>query len=108
MALSLPDQWVWDFWLGEDASRFRLFYLWAPRYIEDPEQRHRNVSVGHAVSPDLVEWTVRPDALAPPWPRVGRLRHLDGVDHPPRRSLAPLLDGLLAPNGVWSNGSDWR
>lgn len=42
-----------------------MFYLQAPRSIGDPEQRHWNVSIGHAVSTDLSRWEVLPDALAP-------------------------------------------
>jgi len=65
MALSLSDRWVWDFWLAEHDGSYHLFYLQAPRSIEDPDLRHWNVSIGHAVSKDLVDWTVRGDALAP-------------------------------------------
>lgn len=63
--LDLPDHWVWDFWLCRDADRFHAFFLKAPRSLGDPELRHRNASVGHAVSEDLVSWTRWPDALDP-------------------------------------------
>ena len=63
--LRLADKWVWDFWLARDGVDYHIFYLQAPRSIGDPEQRHWNVSVGHAVSQDLIDWEILPDALAP-------------------------------------------
>lgn len=65
MALSLPDKWIWDFWLTEHDGWFHLFYLQAPKSIGDPHLRHWNVSIGHAVSNDLRSWSLRPDALRP-------------------------------------------
>lgn len=65
MALSLTDRWVWDFWHVADGEDHHLFYLQAPRSLADPEDRHWNVSIGHAVSRDLATWTTLPDALAP-------------------------------------------
>jgi beta-fructofuranosidase len=63
--LRLADKWVWDFWLARDGVDYHLFYLQAPRSTGDPEQRHWNVSIGHAVSEDLIDWEILPDALAP-------------------------------------------
>ncbi|MEV0230738.1 hypothetical protein [Nonomuraea sp. NPDC050786] len=63
--LRLDDHWVWDFWLADDGGTYHLYFLKAPKAIGDPDQRHWNVSVGHAVSADLTDWTVLPDALAP-------------------------------------------
>jgi len=68
MALKLPGQWVWDSWFVRDGADFHVFYLQASRGLLDPERRHRNVSVGHAVSKDLINWTVLPDALTPSEP----------------------------------------
>jgi beta-fructofuranosidase len=65
MALALPDRWVWDFWLARDGEDHHVFYLQAPKSLGDPELRHWNVSIGHAVSRDLRSWTVLPDALQP-------------------------------------------
>ena len=65
MALRLPDKWVWDFWLAQDGPDYHVFYLQAPRSLEKPELRHWNVSIGHAVSQDLRDWQVLPDALHP-------------------------------------------
>ena len=67
----LPDDWVWDFWIVDDAAddgadaAYHLFFLKAPRSLGDPELRHRNASVGHAVSSDLRDWVRVADALDP-------------------------------------------
>jgi beta-fructofuranosidase len=65
MSLRLADKWVWDFWLAYDGPDIHIFYLQADRTLPDPELRHWNVSIGHAVSQDMRQWTVLPDALAP-------------------------------------------
>ena len=64
MALKLPGQWVWDSWFAFDGVDHHAFYLQASRALGDPNRRHRNVSVGHAISTDLKNWTVVADALA--------------------------------------------
>jgi beta-fructofuranosidase len=63
--LRLDDKWIWDFWLVHDGSHHHVFYLQAPRSLGDPDLRHRHATVGHAVSEDLVSWTVLPDAFGP-------------------------------------------
>lgn len=63
MGLKLPGQWIWDSWFAFDGERHHAFYLQASRALQDPERRHNNPSVGHAVSDDLVNWQVLPDAL---------------------------------------------
>jgi beta-fructofuranosidase len=65
MGLKLPGQWVWDSWFVFDGEHHHAFYLQASRALGDPNRRHRNTSVGHAVSTDLKNWTVLADALAP-------------------------------------------
>ena len=65
MALRLPGQWVWDSWYAFDGVNHHAFYLQASRALGDPQRRHRNTSVGHAVSTDLQNWTVLRDALTP-------------------------------------------
>lgn len=65
MGLRLDDRWIWDFWLARRADEHHLFFLQAPRSLGDPELRHWNVSIGHAVSRDLRHWELLPDALAP-------------------------------------------
>jgi beta-fructofuranosidase len=64
MSLRLPDSWIWDSWYAFDGEQHHAFYLRASRALGDPERRHRHPYVGHAISVDLVTWTVLPDALA--------------------------------------------
>jgi beta-fructofuranosidase len=63
VTLRLPDRWIWDFWFAEDGPDVHVFYLQAPQSLRDPDRRHWNATVGHAVSADLRNWTVLPDAL---------------------------------------------
>jgi beta-fructofuranosidase len=63
--LRLADAWTWDFWLADDGRAYHLYFLKAPRHIGHPDQRHWNVSIGHAVSLDLADWTAAADAIAP-------------------------------------------
>ncbi|GAA3855753.1 levansucrase [Celeribacter arenosi] len=56
MVLALKDQFIWDSWYVHDGEKYHGYYLKAPRSIGDPEQRHFNVSYGHATSTDLVNW----------------------------------------------------
>jgi beta-fructofuranosidase len=63
--LRLSDRWIWDFWLARDGEAYHAFYLQAPHSLGDPELRHLNASVGHAVSGDLRGWRVLADALHP-------------------------------------------
>lgn len=65
MAFSRPDAWVWDFWFADDGEQFHMFYLFAPRALGDPELRHRNARIGHATSPDLIDWADLGEVLAP-------------------------------------------
>jgi beta-fructofuranosidase len=65
LALRLDDKWIWDFWLTHDGERHHLFFLQAPRSLGDPDLRHVNATIGHAVSTDLSRWTVVGDALGP-------------------------------------------
>lgn len=63
--MRLPDKWVWDFWLANDGPDHHIFFLQAPRALGDPDLRHWNVSIGHAVSQNLRDWEFLPDALKP-------------------------------------------
>jgi len=65
MTLALPAQWVWDFWFAEEDDRYHVFYLQAPKSLGDPDLRHRNATIGHAASTDLIAWETLPDALHP-------------------------------------------
>ncbi len=61
--LKLVDKWIWDSWFVFDGERYHAFYLSASRALGDPNRRHRNPIVGHAISDDLTNWTVVRDAL---------------------------------------------
>ena len=65
MTLRLADKWIWDFWLVREGGRHHVFYLQAPRALEQSALRHENASIGHAISGDLRSWQVLPDALYP-------------------------------------------
>lgn len=56
MVLALRDKWVWDSWYVHDGERWHAFFLQADKSLGDPELRHFNVTHGHAVSDDLVDW----------------------------------------------------
>jgi beta-fructofuranosidase len=86
--LRLPDHWVWDSWLAADGGEHHLFFLRASRALLDPERRHDRASVGHATSPDLRTWELRPDALV----------HSDG----------PAWDDLAIWTGSVARGGDGR
>jgi beta-fructofuranosidase len=63
--LRLQDRWVWDLWLAERDDEYHLFYLQAPKALGDEKLRHAHATIGHAVSRDLISWSVLPDALGP-------------------------------------------
>ena len=68
MTFTIDGQFVWDFWTAHDEARglHHLFHLYAPTSLGDPELRHRNARIGHAVSGDLETWTRLPDPLPEP------------------------------------------
>ena len=65
MVLALKDQWIWDSWYAHDGTRWHGYFLKADKSLGDPELRHFNVSQGHAVSDDLVNWEHLGTCLAP-------------------------------------------
>ncbi len=65
MSFTLPDHWVWDFWFADDGETFHMYYLRAPKSLGDEHLRHRNARIGHATSPDLVDWTDHGIVLQP-------------------------------------------
>ncbi|MFF2605652.1 glycoside hydrolase family protein [Arthrobacter koreensis] len=71
MVFRLNDHWAWDSWLADDGEQYHLFFLRASRALQDPQRRHYRASIGHAVSTDLEDWQLLPDALvaadAPAW-----------------------------------------
>jgi beta-fructofuranosidase len=68
VTFTVEGEYVWDFWTAYDGvhRRHHLFYLHAPSSPGDPDLRHRNARVGHAVSTDLRGWTRCPDPLPAP------------------------------------------
>jgi beta-fructofuranosidase len=69
VVLSLADKWIWDFWLVDnktsDDGKWHIYFLQADNTLPDPEMRHRNVTQGHAVSDDLINWTHKGTCFAP-------------------------------------------
>ncbi len=63
--LRLPEDWVWDSWVADDGELYHLYYLQAPRALEDPTLRHTRATIGHATSRDLTEWQVLGPTLGP-------------------------------------------
>jgi beta-fructofuranosidase len=108
MPLRLPDKWVWDFWLARDGDRHHVFFLQAPRSLVDPERRHRNASIGHAVSSDLSNWTVVDDAIRPGEPGswddlatwTGSVLERDGRWHMLYTGTSHAEDGLVQRIGL--------
>ena len=89
--LRLDDLWVWDSWVADDGDLYHLFFLQAPRALEDPGKRHTAATVGHATSPDLVDWTYLGECFGPD------------------RSGAPRFDDLAIWTGsVVHDGERWR
>jgi beta-fructofuranosidase len=71
MVLALDTKWIWDSWYVRDGEQYHGYFLQADRSLGDPDLRHFNVSQGHAVSTDLINWThlgtcLRP-AAGPAW-----------------------------------------
>lgn len=67
MTLKLEDKWVWDLWLAPEKvdGKWHIFFLQAPRILIDPDLRHGNATVGHAMSRDLINWEYLGTALEP-------------------------------------------
>lgn len=63
--LSVPDHWVWDFWLADDGEQHHVFFLHAPRSLGDEGRRHRAARIGHAVSDDLEHWELLDEPFGP-------------------------------------------
>jgi len=65
MVLALEDDWIWDSWYAHDGEKWHAYFLKAPKSIGDSQKRHFNVSQGHAVSTDLVNWEHLGTTFAP-------------------------------------------
>ncbi len=106
----LPNDWVWDFWVADDGSVVPPVLPEGAAVTRRPELRHRNASVGHAVSTDLISWTRVADALDPqPAPAFDDLATWTGcvvrADEGPGGCSRP---GCRAPRKAWSSGSASR
>lgn len=106
--LQLEDDWVWDFWLARDGGRIHAFFLTAPKSLGDPDLRHANARIGHAVTDDLRTWELLPDALGPgtagAWDDQATwtgsvLRH-EGRWHLFYTGISTVEDGLVQRIGV--------
>ena len=97
----LDDDWVWDFWTIRDGADHHLFFLHAPRTLGDPDLRHVNARVGHAVSTDLRSWTLLPEALGPqPAPAFDDIANWTGsCVRAPGRRLVAVHERALQPRG---------
>ena len=56
MVLALKDKWIWDFWFAKKDDDWHIYFLQADNTLPHPDDRHRNVTQGHAVSKDLKNW----------------------------------------------------
>ncbi len=69
MVLALKDKWIWDFWLvsekDSDDGLWHIYHLQSPNTLPDPNDRHRNVSQGHATSKNLVNWNHQGTCFGP-------------------------------------------
>lgn len=65
MVLALKDHFVWDSWYVHDGKKWHGYFLKSPHTIGDPEQRHWNVTYGHATSQNLVDWTYVGETFSP-------------------------------------------
>ncbi len=84
MTFTIDGQFVWDFWTAYDEAHgmHHLFHLYAPTSLGDPELRHRNARIGHAVSADLRDLDAAAGPVASPIARRGGVRRpgvLDGL-----------------------------
>ncbi len=65
MVIAIDGKWIWDSWYAFDGKQWHGYFLQADRSLGDPDLRHFNVSQGHAVSTDLVNWTHLGTTLRP-------------------------------------------
>lgn len=71
MTIKLENDWIWDSWYVRDGEKWHGYFLKAPKSLINPDLRHFNVTQGHAVSDDLVNWehlgTDFAPAASPAW-----------------------------------------
>ena len=71
MVIKIDGKWLWDSWYFKEGDTWHGFFLQASTALIDPDRRHLNVTQGHAVSKDLVNWnhkgTMFGPAKSPAW-----------------------------------------
>ena len=65
MVIALEKKWIWDSWYVNDGQRWHGFFLQADKSLGDPDLRHFNVTQGHAVSDNLIDWQHLGTTFAP-------------------------------------------
>ena len=63
--LSLEDYWIWDSWIVADGGTYHMYFLQAPRSLEEGWRRHTAAQLGHATSTDLRTWEYHGLVLEP-------------------------------------------
>jgi beta-fructofuranosidase len=63
--LRLDSDWIWDSWIADDGQLYHLYFLKAPRALEDPGLRHDRATIGHATSADLRTWAYLGETFGP-------------------------------------------
>ncbi|MBU0907533.1 MAG: glycoside hydrolase family 68 protein [Nanoarchaeota archaeon] len=58
-------RYLWDPWLVKHKNYYHAFYLQSPRNCPYKKRHDNKVSIGHAVSSDLINWKTLPTALTP-------------------------------------------
>lgn len=56
---------LWDCWFIKEKDEYHVFYLQCLPVARSEDRHDNNVSIGHAVSKDLIHWKELPDALVP-------------------------------------------
>lgn len=108
MSLRLDRHWLWDFWFAVDGEDVHVFFLHAPRSLGDPELRHRNARIGHAISRDLRHWEPLPRPFDPGEPGAfddlatwtGSVLHHDGRWYQYYTAISSREDGAVQRIGV--------
>lgn len=56
---------LWDSWLIKEKGIYHIFFLQAEPSTNNEQRDNGFISIGHAVSKDLINWEKRTDALGP-------------------------------------------
>ena len=58
-------KYLWDPWFIEASGAYHMFHLQSKRDGDPDGRHHNNVSIGHAISRDLIQWEEQETALSP-------------------------------------------